>query len=69
MVDVTKQILETVGRFISDNQLLQHDRKYLVALSGGADSVAMLLILSDLRYSVEAIHCNFNTWTVSYVSL
>lgn len=60
MVDVTKQIQEKVGRFISDNQLLQHDRKYLVALSGGADSVAMLLILSDLRYSVEAIHCNFN---------
>ena len=31
----------------------------LVALSGGADSVALLLALQELGYPVEALHCNF----------
>lgn len=60
MIDIAKQILETVGKYVSDNQLLRHEAKYLVALSGGADSVAMLLILRGLQYNIEAIHCNFN---------
>ncbi len=32
----------------------------LVGLSGGADSVALLLGLLDLGHSVEAVHCNFH---------
>lgn len=32
---------------------------YLVALSGGADSVALLRVLLALGYRVEAVHCNF----------
>ncbi len=31
----------------------------LVALSGGADSVSLLLAMCDLGYSVQALHCNF----------
>ncbi len=31
----------------------------LLALSGGADSVCLLLALHDLGYQVEALHCNF----------
>ena len=31
----------------------------LVALSGGADSVALLLALRELGFPVEALHCNF----------
>ena len=31
----------------------------LVALSGGADSVCLLLALRALGYTVEALHCNF----------
>ena len=38
---------------------MEADRLYLVALSGGADSVALLLCLKDLGYRVEAVHCNF----------
>ena len=32
---------------------------YLVALSGGADSVCLLMAMKRLGYNIEAIHCNF----------
>lgn len=48
-----------ISDFIDKNQLLDHDRKHIVALSGGADSVALLLVLKHLGYNVEAAHCNF----------
>ncbi len=49
----------TVLEYITDQHILNKDKKYLVALSGGADSVALLLILQRLGYSIEAAHCNF----------
>lgn len=51
--------LTKVSSFIARHQLLQHDKRYLVALSGGADSVALLLMLQEMDYHIEAIHCNF----------
>ena len=36
------------------------DRLVLVALSGGADSVALLCVLRELRYETVAAHCNFH---------
>ncbi len=39
---------------------MQEGEKVLVALSGGADSVALLMILQKLGYECEAIHCNFH---------
>lgn len=49
-----------VAAFISQHHLLDTDEKHLVALSGGADSVALLLVLRRLGYTVEAVHCNFH---------
>ncbi len=34
--------------------------KFLLAISGGADSVAMLDIFADLKYNCIIAHCNFN---------
>ena len=49
-----------VETFIRQQHLLQSDGRYLVALSGGADSVCLLFVLKQLGYFVEAIHCNFH---------
>lgn len=51
---------QRVSEFIRKRQLLKPEGHYLVALSGGADSVCLLLLLKQLGYSVEAIHCNFH---------
>ena len=53
-------MLNKVKRFIASEHLLRVDALYLVALSGGADSVALLLCLKELGYRVEAVHCNFH---------
>jgi tRNA(Ile)-lysidine synthase len=53
-------MLQRVEQYIKENRLLNRNELSLVALSGGADSVALLLILLRLGYSVEAVHCNFH---------
>ena len=49
-----------VQEFIGRQQLLADNAKVLVALSGGADSVALLRILLRLGYHCHAVHCNFH---------
>ncbi len=49
-----------ISQYISSLSLLDKDELYLVALSGGADSVSLLRCLYALGYHIEAVHCNFH---------
>lgn len=49
-----------IERYINEKELFNHNDKLVVALSGGADSVALLRVLLSLGYSCTAAHCNFH---------
>ena len=49
-----------VERYIDKHNLLNPNELYIVALSGGADSVALLLLLKNAHFNVHAAHCNFH---------
>jgi Predicted ATPase of the PP-loop superfamily implicated in cell cycle control len=53
-------MLNKVKSYIKKHKLLNDNDLYLVALSGGADSVALLLMLDEMGYKIHAIHCNFH---------
>ncbi|MCR4853467.1 MAG: tRNA lysidine(34) synthetase TilS, partial [Prevotella sp.] len=54
------EILKRVEHYASSHHLFFSGERYLVALSGGADSVALLCILQAMGVPVEAAHCNFH---------
>ena len=49
-----------IDAYINKHKLLDSNDLYLVALSGGADSVALLLLLKEHGFNVHAAHCNFH---------
>lgn len=49
-----------VEKYITEKSLFTLSDKVLVALSGGADSVALLRVLLALGYRCECAHCNFH---------
>ena len=53
-------MLHKIRTYIEKHSLLHPDATVIVGLSGGADSVALLHILSHLNYSCIIAHCNFH---------
>ncbi len=51
---------ENTGGYIEANRLLHAGAPVIVALSGGADSVALLSVLDELGFDCVAAHCNFH---------
>jgi len=49
-----------IEKYIKKHKLLDINKLYMVALSGGADSVSLLLLLHEHGYKVHAAHCNFH---------
>ena len=61
---IINSFVDRVRRFASVHELFVYGGKYIVALSGGADSVSLLFVLKhlerELGIGVEAAHCNFH---------
>ena len=61
---IINSFVDQALRFATAHQLLTPRGKYIIALSGGADSVSLLLVLkhleSELDITLEAAHCNFH---------
>lgn len=55
-----RTMIEQVSKYIEQKKLLVPKQTVMVALSGGADSVALLHILLHLGYPCMALHCNFH---------
>lgn len=59
-----KRIVDRVSRFALHHNLVEYGGCYLVALSGGADSVALLHVMkaleSEWHVTIHAAHCNFH---------
>ncbi|MCM1108780.1 MAG: tRNA lysidine(34) synthetase TilS [Clostridium sp.] len=55
----TETFLQQVKTSVVRHALLQAGNKVMVALSGGADSVALLRVLLTFNVRCVAVHCNF----------
>lgn len=53
-------MLNKVSKYIDDYNLFESNQKLIVGLSGGADSMALIVILIELGYNCIAAHCNFH---------
>lgn len=55
----TDDFIRRVERFARRHAMFRSNETYLVALSGGADSVALLVVLQRMGITIRAAHCNF----------
>ena len=59
-------MLAKIQEFISETQLLSKSDKTLIAVSGGRDSILLLILLHQLGYPVEVAHCNYKLRKIFY---
>lgn len=52
-------LTDRIAAFIASERMIPPGGKVVVGLSGGADSVALLALLSELGYACVALHCHF----------
>ncbi|HIY69455.1 MAG TPA: tRNA lysidine(34) synthetase TilS [Candidatus Alistipes intestinigallinarum] len=52
-------LIEAFQRYIDENNLVTHDDRILLTVSGGVDSMVMLSLFVRCGYSVGVAHCNF----------
>jgi tRNA(Ile)-lysidine synthase len=57
---IVENLEENVKHYIDKHALLHGGAPVIVAVSGGADSVALLVALHALNYKCVAAHCNFH---------
>jgi tRNA(Ile)-lysidine synthase len=57
---IMESLEHKVKNFINNKALLTGKAPVIVAISGGADSVALLAVLNALGYECVAAHCNFH---------
>lgn len=53
-IDLAQKVLDTINKY----DMAEKSERLLVGLSGGADSVALLLCLNKLGYDISAVHIN-----------
>ena len=58
--ETSSMFRQKIQKTIADRQMMAPGDKVLVALSGGADSVALLRVLLQCGYPCVAAHCNFH---------
>jgi len=50
---------ERFERYIRENELVSHDDRILLTVSGGVDSMVMLRLFAECGYGIGVAHCNF----------
>ena len=52
-------MLDKVKKFIELEGLIDDVDKVLIAVSGGRDSIVLLMLLHNLKVPIEVAHCNY----------
>lgn len=58
--DTNNDFIKKISDFVTEHALFDKHLKYIVALSGGADSVALLSVMKVMGMDIEAATCNFH---------